>query len=610
MAVDLRASFLGNVAFGAGLGLLAGAIEGAALAMTLPLPLSPGGALALALIDAAVMAAFGAVCGALPAVILPVLPADRASAFLRATAAMLLAGVVFWLDAAGALRDGDVPRGVVLAAVPFAVWSIVYAVARLLWERSSPWLRRAPYVVAGLALIASAAAPFLRRAPAAGADRPNVLLVSIDTLRRDRVSAYGEPGAAPTPHFDRLAAEGVLFLDAVAPMPETAPSHASMLTGLHPLRHGVLSNGHVLDAGRKTITEVLAAEGYATGAFVSSFALDSRVGLTGGFDVYDDSLPPGPPGWTRIRVMSRLAAAWMALGNPAATPWLLEREGKLTNERFLRWLDAQDRPFFAFVHWFEPHAPYDARTHDHGFDMRARMEQGDAATYTPEERAAAIAQYAEEVTFTDGLLGDLLTALEQRGHADDTLVIVIADHGEMLGEHGIDFNHHGVWEEGIRIPLAIRAPGRPIAVRRVAAQVGPADLPNTILDWAALPRMDETEGVSLLEYASGHRAQSRWASLIGRKARSFSEGALVGARHDGFKYVKELGSDGESLFFLTEDPGEQRDVARVPDQRRNLELLRSLVSPEVEAMRARLEGGGPAVTDSTRQALESLGYIE
>ncbi len=503
-----------------------------------------------------------------------------------------------------------------LAAVPVALLPLVGGVAiglwtRFLYEQSFPKPRDGALrwglgltLALGVATGAVQSARSNRRPEPKEA--PSVVLITLDTFRRDAMGAYGD-GPSATPRLDQLASEGILFLDAVTPMPETAPSHASMLTGLHPLRHHVLSNGHHLSTAHETLPQVLAGEGWATGAFGSSFAVDARTGLDRGFQSYDDALAPAPPGLVHLRPVHLLTRAWMILGDPARTPWLLERDGDVTVDRFEGWLDDTPGAFFAWVHLFETHAPYEPRRPgDPTFDHRAHMGQ---TAFSEAELADLQALYRSEVEDTDRLVGRVLDALSASGRADRTLVIVVADHGEMLGEHGIAATHHGLAEEVVRVPLVIRVPQSTPDISRVEAEVRVLDLPATIYEYLGVEGA-QTEGVPLLDYANGRRSRDLGVTLVGRRARSFADGALIGVRATGTKYVRDLVTGSETLFLVDDDPGEADDrVAWYRDTSpESLERVRMHVDPEAKAFEELLRDEIPDLPLADAHMLEQMGY--
>src|SRR4051812_34400816 len=254
----------------------------------------------------------------------------------------------------------------------------------------------AVFALASLVLAVGCRAPSSRSSPP---DRPNVLLVTIDTLRADHVGCYGYTNAS-TPTIDALAKRGVRFETAVAHVPLTGPSHASILTGQIPLGHGFRNNsGFTLSPQVKTAAETFRAAGYRTAAFVSGFPLDRRFGFDRGFDTYDDHLPKG--------------------NDRRRTP-CVERFADATTDAVLRWLQtpspAPSAPFFLWVHYYDPHAPYEPPG-----DLAQRFRD---------------APYDGEIAFADAQLGRLLATLEASGALARTLVLATADHGESLGEHG------------------------------------------------------------------------------------------------------------------------------------------------------------------------------
>src|SRR5512139_1322212 len=290
--------------------------------------------------------------------------------------------------------------------------------------------------------------------PSAG--RPNVLLITIDTLRADRLGCYGDRDAA-TPVLDALAARGVRFPDAVAHVPLTLPSHATILTGVTPLKHGVRDNaGFVLGSTLRTLAEQFRAGGYETAAFVSGFPVHHRFGLARGFETYDDRFPQG--------------------GDPARPPYV-ERRADQTIAAVTAWLarrSAEDRrPFFIWLHLFDPHAPYDPPE-----PYRSRF---------------SARPYDGEVAFADAQIGVLLGRLQQVGQRGQTLVLATSDHGEGLGEHGEPTHGLFIYDSTIRVPLILAGPGVPSG-RVVASLARGIDLAPTLLDLAHVAALPEAEG--------------------------------------------------------------------------------------------------------------------
>jgi len=375
---------------------------------------------------------------------------------------------------------------------------------------SSQPLRRAPALATATALAALGC----------GRDEPRLdaLLVTFDTTRTDAVASYDARRGQRTPSLDRLAAEGVAFERAFSVAPLTLPSHASMLTGLYPLRHGVRDNGSArLPAEAETVAERARAAGYRTAAFVGARVLAPGFGLEQGFEVYD-----APD--ARRTTTSHFAERPAGEVTDAALAWLAARE--------------RDRPFFLWVHFFDPHAPYDPPP---GFARGASNQE----------------RYRGEVAYADRELGRLLAALEAEGSLDTTLVVVAADHGESFGEHGEKSHGAYCYQPTIHVPLVLRAPrgSTPRAPgTRSDATVSVADVGPTLADamGLALPGAD---GTSLLR---GDPAPDRgvyFESYDGFLDYGWSP--LAGWADRAGKY---LHSSEPELYDLAADPKETREL--------------------------------------------------
>ena len=251
----------------------------------------------------------------------------------------------------------------------------------------------------------------------------DLLVITMDTTRADRIGCYGY-GRAETPHVDELARRGVRFAQAIAPTPITLPSHASLFTGLYPPAHGVRNNGtFALGSNQTTLAELLGAAGYATGAAVGAFVLEARFGLDQGFESYDDTVVPRARGAAEHTFAERRAAAV----TDSAIAWLGGH------------LEGEDRkPFFIWAHYFDPHGPY-----------RPPEPYGERFSGSP---------YDGEIAYTDAEIGRLLRFIDERGDEDRTLVLLTADHGEALGDHGETTHSILVHDSTIRIPLIFSCP--------------------------------------------------------------------------------------------------------------------------------------------------------
>jgi choline-sulfatase len=304
--------------------------------------------------------------------------------------------------------------------------------------------------VAGCALGVTAFVP--AGDPTVRPARPNVLLVTVDTLRADRMSGYGYERPT-TPRLDAWMARGVRFTQARTIEPLTAPALTSLLTSTEPQDHGASRNGLRMRAGLASLPKSLQAHGYATAALVGNWTLRHKLtGLGEHFGRYDELL-------TRKR--------WFGLVNG-------EADGNDVTDAAIAWIDGQraasaDQPFFLWVHYVEPHAPYVLHP-----EHRARLGLPATGDLSREDR------YDTEVAFVDAAVGRLLEYLERRGLAPDTLVVFAADHGESLGEHGYWGHGRNLYEPGLRIPLALGGPAR-IRPRVLDAPALLTDVAPTIL---------------------------------------------------------------------------------------------------------------------------------
>ncbi|MGH0031656.1 MAG: sulfatase-like hydrolase/transferase, partial [Myxococcota bacterium] len=414
-----------------------------------------------------------------------------------------------------------------------------------------------------------APAPDAPDPPAAARDpRPNLLLVTLDTTRADALGAYGQERAT-TPALDALAARGALFEAAYSASPSTLPSHATILTGLLPPGHGVRSNtGYALAPGDTTLAEILAERGYATAAEVAAPVIGRRTGLDQGFAAYRDPDSPG----AGIRRTPGAAA-------------LGERDASDVTRRALDFLRApRSRPFFLWLHYFDPHRPYAPPA-----EARARVP--DSA-------------YHAEVRHVDDQLGRVFRELEQQGIAGRTLVVVTADHGEGLGEHDEDTHSVYVWDTTVRVPLIFAWPGEIPAGRRIDGIARTADIVPTLLALLGLPEPPGLQGVSLAGALRGGAAPALDAYGESLEPHAlFGSSALRFLRRDRWKLVYK---DPPELYDLARDASEQTDRSgREPERVR--ELAAALRDRVVRDARAAGEARSD-VDDATRAQLEALGY--
>jgi arylsulfatase A-like enzyme len=467
--------------------------------------------------------------------------------------------------------------------------------------------RRAPHGIArsvavwvGLASVVLACGPD-PRAVRARDPRPNVLLVSMDTTRADHLSAYGY--ARPTSsRLEAIAAEGVLVETAYAPSATTGPSHATLFTGLPPIAHDVRKNGQRLDSSHATLAERLAGAGYETGAVVSSYVLNRRFGYDQGFGRYDDDVsradtPEATTLWEGQEIVGRFYGS-----------------ADDTTRRALAWLDDRDhteRPFFLFVHYFDPHDPY-------------LPPAGYRPPFAPTRREnlklnRTIFLYDTLLAFTDREIGRLLDGLAARGLGDDTLVVVTGDHGEGLMAHGHMFHGVHVYEEAVRVPLILRWPGHlppgrvvrtPFALVDLASTVleligeagdgplGPRGLAPRLVGAAAEPAPEPQPIFLYRRHYAGDEAPADGIEAVGEK---------FAVREGRWKLIEGPEEGTLELFDLERDPEERTN--RAAEEPERTEHLRGLIA-DWRARHAGERGRAAGPTDEERARLRALGYVE
>jgi arylsulfatase A-like enzyme/Tfp pilus assembly protein PilF len=390
--------------------------------------------------------------------------------------------------------------------------------------------------------------------------RLNLLLITIDTLRTDRVSFYSSKHLR-TPHLDKLAAESVVFTRAFCHNPTTLPSHANMLLGTTACYHGVHDNANfIVRKEFLTLAELLKKQGYRTGAFVGGFPLESRFGLDQGFDVYDDDFSQGDAGLEKGR----------------------ERRAQAVVDSAWKWLAAQKAPWFLWVHCFDPHDPY--------------------APPEPFKTQFAANPYDGEVAYTDEVIGNFLGRLEKEGHLADTIIIFTGDHGESLGEHGEKTHGYLAYNTTLWIPLTIFAPG--FKHRVISNNVGHIDIYPTVCELVNVNKPDFLQGRSLLPLMKGKKATEELIYF-----ESLSPYYNMGwAPIRGFIYKQEKFMDSPipEIFDLEKDFEEKNNLAggkNLEAYRERLETLIGRQSSE-ESLKAEKK-----LDRETQERLRSLGYL-
>ena len=401
----------------------------------------------------------------------------------------------------------------------------------------------------------------------------NVVVVTLDTLSARHLSQYGST-RIDTPAFGRVAAEGVLFEQATATVPLTLPSHTSMFTGTYPMFHGVRDNGgYYVREESETLAETLQGAGYRTGAFVAAFVVDSRWGLDQGFDRYHDDF--------NFREFERISLD------------SVQRPGDEVLDAALAWMDeVQEERFFSWIHLYDPHWPYEA----------------------PEPWASRVGGYGDaaydaEVLFTDSLVGRLLAWLDEKALADDTLLVLIGDHGESLGRHREGAHGFFIYDASMQVPFLVRAPYRQLGRGlRVPSQVRGIDLMPTVLDLVGVPVPGDVQGASLVSLLDGSETDlGLWA---------YSE-SLYPRNHYGWSPLRSLrngllhfiAAPRPELFEVLTDPGETTNLApERPGQVRQLQARLDQLVADLENEGA--DAQAPETLDEeTRAQLAALGYL-
>jgi arylsulfatase A-like enzyme len=416
-----------------------------------------------------------------------------------------------------------------------------------------------------------------REAPI-GPDRPNVLLITVDTLRADRLGVYGND-TAPTPVLDRLAREGVRFELAIVPQPTTNATHATLFTGPYPSGHGV--RAHMLDtlrAGVPTLGERLRSAGYVTAGLYSWISLEPAYsGFERGFDTYEN-YTVNTPTYLASRPLQALALGYKKATERLALPGLFDQQlgaakrvedvldGKadVTTDAAMRWLyERGTEPFFLWVHYFDPHYPYSppepyAAAFDHPCDgcVDGGMHTVDQAlqgrAFTPHEVRRLFGLYDGEVAFTDAQIGRLLRTVGELGLAERTLVVVAGDHGESFNEHGLWVHGLSLYQHDVHVPLILRYPRVLPSSRVVRGPVSLVDVMPTILDLVGLPVPPAVEGRSLLPLVRGEEAESSRAAVTSVDEAD-SQLALL---RRTWKLILDTRTGWTELYDLADDPSE------------------------------------------------------
>ncbi len=441
-----------------------------------------------------------------------------------------------------------------------------------------------------------------------------IILVTIDTLRADRVGVYGH-ARAKTPNMDALAKKSTLFSSAFCHTPITNPSHCSLMTGMYPGSHGVKTNGYPLPEKHSVVAELLSRGGYKTAAFVSGFSLVDQVsGLARGFDVYDDA-------WSKTRV---------------------ERKAPEATEAALDWLESAGDRFFLWIHYFDPHHPYappapyntffrkpDPKVHEEApaeavekwkkYAEKARendffnviVKEERTVETTPEKLRDNLALYDGEISLVDSELGRFINALKDKGIYNDSLFILTSDHGE-----GFDHNYyyaHGdrLYDSSIHIPMMIKSQRKDITRFLIEAPVGTIDLFSTILNFGGVIIPKQNEGANLVDYMLGdkndpYRDIYGYCPELNRPRMSL--GQLRSLRNQQWKLIYRVKTNDFELYDMLQDPAELYNLegSRVRIQN----TLASKLLNRHERMALKPESTEMVVDERMIEGLKSLGYVD
>jgi choline-sulfatase len=427
-------------------------------------------------------------------------------------------------------------------------------------------------LIAGTAVVLGCLAYFFIITPGKSRIRPadestyNVLLITLDTTRADHLGCYGYP-QAKTFYLDGLAQEGTRFARVYCPAPLTLPSHVSILSGLYPVAHGVRNNGHDLQSGIKTLAEILKGRGYATAAFVSSFSVDSRFGIDRGFDVYDDTFQ---------------AQATLKSSNS-------ERRAEETFDRFSRWLESnRKKRFFAWVHYYDPHLPYDPPP-PYKDEFSGRLYDG-------------------EIAYMDNYVGAILQRLRTKEILEKTIIVAAGDHGEGLGDkvetgHGIF-----LYDEALRVPLIFHNSRIFPHPRVIESEVRLVDVTPTIL-----------EIIGLKDDAAGMQGQSLVPWIKGKEKDDIDSLVETFYPRENFGWSELVGIISGPWKFIQAPRPELYDLKSDPQENKN---LYDMEADKAAALKTRLEskllrlGSGSKASGEPADAraedlekLRSLGYV-
>jgi arylsulfatase A-like enzyme/Tfp pilus assembly protein PilF len=412
-----------------------------------------------------------------------------------------------------------------------------------------------------LLLLAGAIAVWFFRGSGSDGQIRNVLLISMDTTRADYLSCYG-CDRETTPNIDALAAEGIRCENVISTVPVTLPAHCSIMTGTNPPYHGVHDNvDYQLAENNITLAEILKGHGFVTGAAISCFVLDSKFNLDQGFDSYNDKFQKD------FRDVSL-------------------RKGNETTQVAIKWLDEhKGNPFFYFLHYYDPHAAYEP----------------------PEPFATEYRDnlYAGEIAFTDHCIGKVIDKLKELNLYDSTLIIIVGDHGEMLGEHGERAHSYYIYESAIKVPLIFKVPGSSTA-KTIESNVGIIDIAPTVCGLLGIELPYEAVGIDLSPFfRKGQPPAERPLYCESLTPTLYNANSLLGIVEGSYKYIQTTKPE---LYDLKKDPHESINLINVHPQRARI-LQDKLAHILEEQFRKGGDDSSIELDAESVKRLESLGYV-
>lgn len=391
----------------------------------------------------------------------------------------------------------------------------------------------------------------------------HIVLISMDTTRADYLSCYGYPEVT-TPNIDAVAQHATRFETVVSPVPITLPAHSSMLTGMIPPAHGVHHNfNYQLADSHETIAETLKREDFKTAGIISTYVLHSQFGISQGFDLYDDSFTESHRSEHGV-----------------------ERGGLETTQLALNWLDAnKDEKSFLFLHYYDPHYTYES----------------------PEPFASNFpdSPYAGEIAFTDHCIGKVIQKLKDLDLYDSTLLIIMGDHGEMLGEHGERTHTYFIYESAIKVPLIIKRPGQKKAFT-IAEPVGLVDIVPTICSQLDIALPSRVQGVDLSTFLQGEVQDNYERHLYSESVAPtrFGASSLMAISHGQWKYIQAPRAE---LYDVVADPGENNNLLK--QERQRARIYEDKLRETLELSVGKDPDSQMVLDAESIKRLESLGYV-